>query len=227
MFPLLAISLGFKHSYDADHLLVVSHFLTRSRGFRDTSGMTMSWAAGHMVTAAAVALFLFVLGTRSRAFVEILGVFQLAVAAILIGIGAIGIIVAIRSPIAHEHSHSHLGGKTHSHIHEHRLGRIHLHPPLLGLGVIQGLASNDELILLFVVGLGIGSLQTLLGAVVLFTIGVTLGMILFGFVVTSGLISVVMRGRIQMTIKIFAGSLSVTYGLWVILDFTQSSIIPI
>ncbi len=227
LFPLLAISLGFKHAYDADHLLAVSNFLTRSKGFRETSGMTISWAVGHMLTAAAIAVFLFVLGTRSRAFIEILGNFQFFVAVMLIGVGLFGILLGARSPLVHELDHTHLGGKTHSHIHTHRLGRIHLHPPLLGVGVVQGLASNDELILIFIVGLGLGSLQALLGAVALFTIGVMLGMILFGFVMTSALLSSMKKSRLQMVINTFAGSLSIAYGLMIILNVTEFNFILI
>lgn len=227
LFPLLAIALGFKHAYDADHLLAVSNFLTRSRGFRETSGMTMSWAVGHMLTAVAIAIFLFVLGTRSRAFIEILGTFQFVVAVMLIGVGLFGILLGARSPLVHEHDHTHYGGKTHSHVHTHRLGRMHLHLPLLGVGVVQGLASNDELILIFIVGLGLGSLQALLGAVVLFTIGVMLGMILFGFVMTSALLSSVKKTRLQMVINTFAGSLSIAYGLMIILNLTEFNFIRI
>src|SRR5437867_9471975 len=53
-FIVLALALGFKHSYDADHLVAVSNLITRSGSIRKTSLISVSWAAGHMVTAAII-----------------------------------------------------------------------------------------------------------------------------------------------------------------------------
>src|SRR5256714_14368780 len=62
-FMVLALALGFKHSYDADHLVAVSNLITRSGSIRKTSLMSMSWAAGHMVTAAIITVLLYTLGS--------------------------------------------------------------------------------------------------------------------------------------------------------------------
>src|SRR5207247_5951822 len=58
-FMVLALALGFKHSYDADHLVAVSNLITRSGSVRKTSLMSASWAAGHMVTAAIITVLLY------------------------------------------------------------------------------------------------------------------------------------------------------------------------
>src|SRR3990172_7924491 len=59
LFIALAIALGFKHSYDADHLVAVSNFIARSSGVRKTTLMSVSWAAGHMAAASMVTLVLY------------------------------------------------------------------------------------------------------------------------------------------------------------------------
>ena len=56
----LALALGFKHSYDADHLVAVSNLLSRSKDLRRTTLMSVSWAAGHMLTASGITVILFV-----------------------------------------------------------------------------------------------------------------------------------------------------------------------
>ena len=58
-FMVLALVLGFKHSYDADHLVAVSNLITRSGSVRKTSLMSVAWAAGHMVTAAIITVLLY------------------------------------------------------------------------------------------------------------------------------------------------------------------------
>ena len=219
LFPLLALALGFKHAYDDDHLVAVSNFLTRSKGIRETSRMTVSWAMGHMVTAAIITVALFMAATRVVSITGILDNLEVGVGVMLIAIGGIGIFFG--APITHEHHHNH-ADKAHSHAHNHRFGalglfgrRIHVHHPLFGVGILHGFASNDELIAIFVAGLGIGSLELLLGGVAVFTIGVVLGMTLFGVAITYPMFKYRMR-KVQMTINIVAGSLSIIYGLMIV-----------
>lgn len=219
LYPLLALALGLKHAYDADHLVAVSNFLTRSRGISDTSRMTLSWAMGHMLTAAAITVAAFSLATQTESITALLSNFELGVAIMLIVIGTIGILLEV--PIVHNHTHHHSGGKIHSHQHRHRFGglggfarRTHLHHPLFGVGIIHGLASNDELLILFVAGLGVGSLELLIGGVAIFTVGVVLGMLLFGIAVSSLYKS--RARRVQVVINLAVGSLSIIYG-WMII----------
>ena len=218
-FPLLALALGFKHAYDADHLVAVSNFLTKSKSIAETSRMTVSWALGHMATAAVITLVLFTITTAVESITRILGQLELAVAFMLIGIGVVSMIFG--APLTHDHTHEH-GGGAHTHIHTHRYGGIpilgkkaHFHHQLFGVGIVHGLASNDELIALFVAGLGVGSLQLLLGGVAIFTVGVMLGMTLFGIAVTLPILKYGL-GRVQIAINVVAGSLSIAYGLMMI-----------
>ncbi len=215
LFPLLALALGLKHAYDADHLVAVSNFLARSSGLRDTSRMTLSWAIGHMATASIITTILFVLASQAEQVTGLLSVFELGVAVMLIAVGVVAVLMEV--PMFHSHLHTHSDGTIHSHSHKHRFGRLggfgrkaHLHHSLFGIGIIHGLASNDELLLLFVAGLGVGSLELLLGGVAVFTIGVILGMMLFGFAVTSLYRFKFQRVRVVFNLTI--ALLSIVYG---------------
>src|SRR3989442_10016884 len=86
-FMVLALALGFKHSYDADHLVAVSNLITRSGSIRKTSLMSMSWAAGHMVTAAIITVLLYTF--RQAILSDLLGHLDLLVAIMLLFIGVV------------------------------------------------------------------------------------------------------------------------------------------
>src|SRR5687767_8693373 len=58
-FAALSLVLGFKHAFDADHVVAVSTFFTRRKKFSVGVGLAAAWAAGHLITAAAVAATLF------------------------------------------------------------------------------------------------------------------------------------------------------------------------
>src|SRR5438552_1867610 len=89
-FMVLALALGFKHSYDADHLVAVSNLITRSGSVRKTSLMSASWAAGHMVTAAIITVLLYTF--RQTVLTEFLAHLDLLVAVMLLGIGVVGLL---------------------------------------------------------------------------------------------------------------------------------------
>src|SRR2546429_3617882 len=88
-FIVLALALGFKHSYDADHLVAVSNLITRSGSIRKTSLISVSWAAGHMVTAAIITVLLYAF--RQTILSDVLAHLDLLVAVMLPLIWAIGL----------------------------------------------------------------------------------------------------------------------------------------
>src|SRR2546425_853505 len=89
LFILLALALGFKHSYDADHLVAVSNFIARSPNLRKTAFMSVSWAAGHRVTAWIITVILFV--SRDVFFRSILTPLESTVAVMLIVLGGLSL----------------------------------------------------------------------------------------------------------------------------------------
>src|SRR3989338_9234808 len=143
-FLFAALALGIKHSFDADHLVGVSNILTKSRSLLQTIKMSFSWAIGHMLTAILITVLLFVF--RDSVLPFVLDKFELLVAIMLIMLGAISL---YQAGFFHNHKHD---GKEHIHLHMHlKNNETHEHKHMFGIGILQGLASNDELLLLLTV----------------------------------------------------------------------------
>ena len=176
-FMVLALALGFKHSYDADHLVAVSNLITRSGSVRKTSLMSVAWAAGHMVTAAIITVLLYTF--RQTLLTEFLAHLDLLVAVMLLGIGVVGLLWEFNVFHVHEHWH---GLVQHRHFHTWLHGHLTKHgdhKTMFSIGIVHGLASNDELLVLFVVALGVATLGGILVGVAVFSLGVVAGMIVF------------------------------------------------
>lgn len=232
----IALLLGFKHSYDADHLVAVSSLLVRSPSTRSTARLSTSWAAGHMLTASIITIALYLSGqTVLNALLDNL---QFSVAIMLIVIGVLGIVSETR--YYHEHVHRHLFHE-HSHAHSHTFLRSAIsrfirsskttieqddtngvstepHRAMFGIGIVHGLASNDELLILFTISLSVTSLLGLLLGVGVFSVGVVLGMIVYGIGVTYPMVRFG-KGRVRKTINISVAVLSITYGLLLLAGF--------
>ena len=200
----LALALGIKHSFDADHLIAVSTYLTRARKIRPAIKTGMYWATGHMITASIITFLLF---TFKEVFlVKYLSGFESLVAIMLIVLG----IFAFKDVRKfHSHSHRHEGVE-HSHPHAHDAAD-HAHKHMLGVGVVHGLASNDELLILLTAEIGLTSLFGMLVGVLLFSVGVVAGMTLFSILVTYSVTKY--ANRIQYAVIAASGLLSIAYGV--------------
>ena len=211
---LLAFLLGVKHSYDADHLVAVSTYLVKSKSMGNTVKLSVSWALGHMITAALITATLYTF--RETIFRAYLSYFELAVAVMLI---ALGVYAFKDLSIFHKHKHEQ-EIKKHKHPHAHakdsKLTHHHIH--LFGIGIVHGLASNDELLLLFTLSLGISTLLGILGGVAIFSLGVVLGMLIFGAVVTFPLLKL-RAVEIKDYVSFIAGALSIVYGVYLLAVF--------
>jgi len=220
----LALVLGFKHSYDADHLVAVSNLLVRSRDLRRTALMSVSWAAGHMLTASGITVILFVF--REILLRPFLDQFEVLVGLMLISIGAIYLLwefrVLHRIGLLHDHAHEHPAGE-HEHPHFH-LRRFGDHGTMFGIGVVHGLASNDELLILLVASFAIATIEGLLAGVAVFSLGVVLGMVLFGV----GISYPMLRwgdAKVRRIIGVIASVLSIAYGILLLLGFQGVNLI--
>ncbi|HSB47256.1 MAG TPA: hypothetical protein VLD37_04520 [Candidatus Bilamarchaeum sp.] len=213
-FVLAALALGIKHSFDADHLLAVSNLLTKSRSLKRTLVLSANWTLGHMGGAilAAFALFMF----RDSILAHILDSFESVVALMLIAFGILGL---MQARFMHRHEHAH-GGTKHAHAHFHLKEEPadHSHEHMLGIGIVQGLASNDELLLLLTVFLGLGDLAEMVLGTLVFSVGVLAGMVAFGIIFT--LPALASRSEsIGRAVNLVVGLLSIAYGLKIILGY--------
>jgi nickel/cobalt exporter len=207
-FIVLALALGFKHSYDADHLVAVSNLIARSKSLRKASLMSASWAVGHMVTAAVVTVLLFTVG-RSL-FGEFLANLEILIAVMLVLIGVLGLFWEFNLLHIHEHFH---GLAKHTHLHSWLHGHLASHgdhKTMFSIGIVHGLASNDELLYLLVVALSVATLGGLLLGVAVFSVGVVAGMILF----SVGLNYPILRwgsDRVRRVVNTAVALLSIAY----------------
>ena len=232
----LALLLGFKHSYDADHLVAVSNFLVRSPSNRSTARLSTSWAAGHMITASVITVALYL--SSQTVLKALLDNLQISVVIMLIVIGVLGILAETR--YYHEHVHRHLF-REHSHAHSHaslraairrlipgskrriehdEMGRVPAEPQrtMFGIGIVHGLASNDELLILFTISLSVTSLFGLLLGVGVFSIGVVLGMIVYGIGITYPMVRFG-KGRVRRIVNVGVAVLSIVYALLLLVGF--------
>lgn len=210
-FLLLALFLGIKHSFDVDHLLAVSNILTRPRPVRDVLRLTANWTIGHIIGAVCATLVLFAF--RDSIMPILLENLELLVALMLIGFGLFGL---YQSRLVHTHEHIH-GKERHQHAHIHIRGgeKDHSHRHIMGIGLLQGLASNDELLLLLTLSLGVAGLADMIIGVVIFSIGVLAGMIIFSLLFSLKANSLDLNRKVNAAV----GAASVAYGIWMLFGF--------
>ena len=213
-FMILSLALGFKHSYDADHLIAVSNILHRVKSIKSGMKIGFSWALGHMLTATIITIILY--NFKESVLSVVIPHFEKIVGAMLIVLG----FLSLRQLLAfHSHRHSH-GNIIHSHPHIHLKHEHdgHFHRHMLGIGIIHGLASNDELILLFTASLAVTSIGGLLIGLSIFSLGVVLGMILFTCLFSYPLLKFHSE-LIHKIIIFFTGSIGIVYGILMTFSF--------
>lgn len=202
----LAFLLGIKHSYDADHLIAVSAILYRVRSIASAMKIGASWAAGHMLTAAVITVILFTF--KDSILGSFLSYFEVIVAAMLIALGAFGIYNGFFRTETHVH-----GAAEHAHAVVQSDGtEDHTHRYMFGVGVIHGLASNDELLMLLVAGLGVASLGGTLLGIGVFSAGVVLGMVAFCAAFSIPWLRL-RSGGAQRILAFVTGLVSIAYGI--------------
>jgi len=202
-FMLLALVLGFKHSYDSDHLIAVSNILRKADSVKSSAKVGFSWALGHMLTATIITIILFIF--KESFLNNVLPHFERFVGIMLILLGLVSL-----KELFSFHSHRH-NGIVHSHSHIHLKKNNHSHAHIFGIGIIQGLASNDELLILFTASFAVTSLGALLAGLTIFSLGVVLGMIFFVMLFSYPLIKANSE-KIYNAMSFGTGSIGVLYG---------------
>ena len=150
----LGFVLGLRHALDVDHLAAVSTLVSQRRGVVRSSFVGALWGLGHTLALLAVGAAVIAFGAHvppglARAL-------ELAVAAMLVGLGAQVLWTLRRGGTLHVHVHEHDGRRhVHAHVHghgheetgeargHHRMPRAR---PLL-VGVVHGLAGSAGLML--------------------------------------------------------------------------------
>ncbi len=204
---LLSLLLGFKHSFDPDHIIAVSNFLPKARSIAHSATMGLMWALGHMATAIIVTYILFFF--KDTFLKDVFGKFEILVAFMLV---ALGIFSIWQSKLLHFHKHGQ-DEKVHEHYHAHSKGlHRHAHKQIFGVGVIHGLASNDEILVLVTAALGLSTFLDVTVAVILFSLGVVVGMVCFTALISVPIIK--SRQKFMQWFNLLAGIVSIGYGIF-------------
>lgn len=145
---LTAFTLGAAHAVAPDHLAAVGVFVSRARSTREALTHGARWGVGHALTLTLAGLaVLFAAG----AWPQLLSLrAEWLVGVVLIGLGARTVWRAARdhmpsSAAAHAHSHGHS--------HSHANSQAHRHP-LLGIGMLHGLAGSGAMAAMVPLGTG-------------------------------------------------------------------------
>ncbi|HTQ45457.1 MAG TPA: high-affinity nickel-transport family protein [Polyangiaceae bacterium] len=182
---LLGVGLGLRHATDADHVVVVSTLLQREPGVGRAARVAALWGAGHTMTFLGVGLLVVLAELRMPRSLE--GAAELAVAAMLVGLGLVHL---LRKP--------------------RQGGSAYARP--LAIGLVHGLAGSASIALLAATTIHSRAMATVyLG---LFGAGTVAGMVLLT-VVLSCPISWAVRagGAMRRTVTGAAALLSIGLGL--------------
>ena len=180
----------------------------------------MSWAVGHMFTASIITIILFTF--RETLLKSILDNLEFLVPVMLILIGIITLVMEFDLLHFHRHQHKNEGtehSKEHTHFHPHiPWSGKHEHGAMAGIGLIHGIASNDELLLLFTLTLGFQELGAILLGVVFFTLGVISGMLVYSLSINYpaqkwG------RKRVTRVMNVSIATLSILYAGWLLFGY--------
>ena len=217
MWPLLAsgalgIALGARHAFEPDHLAAVSTLVSERPRPRQAALLGALWGLGH--TAALLAVGVGLLIARAELSPRVEGIFELAVAAMLIGLGVRSLVSAMRDgrrgephPHAHgDHAHVHPGPRGHVHVFDRTVA---LRPLLVGL--IHGLAGSGGMAALAMAEMPTRATAVLY--VLLFGLGSVVGMAAVSAIAARSLARVAARAPALRHLRIGAGALAVVVGV--------------
>jgi hypothetical protein len=204
--------LGMRHALEPDHLAAVSTLVARERSGYGAALLGVWWGLGHTLALLAAGTALVLL--RAEMPAQAADLFELAVAAMLVGLGLKAIREAARLGAGgptrvHRHGplvHRHPGVPAHVHIGAWTLARR----PLL-IGAVHGLAGSGALTALVLATLP--TTVARLTYVLLFGLGSTLGMAALSGLIGWPIARLGSHERVAFGVSMLAGALSVGIGL--------------
>ncbi|HUS28980.1 MAG TPA: hypothetical protein VMZ53_10725 [Kofleriaceae bacterium] len=217
---ILGLLVGARHAFEPDHLAAISTLVTSPRSPRSASISTRSglflgllWGLGHTIALLGVGVALVLAGGLLPT--RIGNAFELAVAGMLVILGARAIVRGVRNKEGRTGVHHH-GGVAHAHAgahdHVHLGDRAYAWRPLT-IGIVHGLAGSGALTALAFAELPTTSARIIY--MLLFGIGSVAGMTL-ATGVTGTVLARLSRGdNAQRVLAIATGSVSCICGvLW-------------
>jgi high-affinity nickel permease len=216
----LALLLGIKHAFDADHLVAVGNVLTRARDVGHSVRLGLWWALGHLLTAGAISLVLFY--GKSTLWPGLVARLDVLVPVMLILVGLWGLLVATRRVHAHRHAH---GERAHTHLHVH-VSEAHGAKAMGGIGLVHGLASNDELLLILGSVLGATTATEVIALVGVFSLGVVVGMSAYAAALRLA-VSEDRRPAAAWWANVVLSVASIAYAFWLLTGRAGLNLLPV
>jgi high-affinity nickel permease len=170
MIPILLLGflLGLRHAIDVDHVVAVTTIVTRERSFARAGLIGIAWGIGHTVTILVVGIAIIAFDVVFSPHVAL--IMEALVALMLIVLGVINLVGALRRQNHHEHPHPSAAPAS-----PRPRGVLPLVRPLI-VGIVHGLGGSAALTLLV-----LATVHDALPAVVylvLFGVGTIAGMML-------------------------------------------------
>lgn len=177
LIPLLTVGfgLGLLHALDADHIMAVTALSNERPSFRRTMIQSSNWALGHGFVLLMCGLLLFGFGLALPEFLQKTA--EISVGVLLIALGGLCFYQMRRDRLVLER-HSH-GDVEHVHWTKASNDRHQGHKPVF-VGILHGLAGSAPALALIPAVAG-GEVVQAMGYLVLFSVGVMLAMMVFGF----------------------------------------------
>lgn len=217
----LGFLLGFRHAFEPDHLSAVTSLVLDSKRTRGSILLGAIWGVGHTFSLVALGTALLLSGAAlpKRAA----GLFELAVALMLVILGARSLVIALREgargPIErHRHGHNeHMHPGPRAHVHA--AGRTLAWRPLL-VGLVHGLAGTGA-ITAFVVA-QLPSLERRVLYLALFGVGSIAGMAMASGIVSASVKRAATTPTRTRTLSIASGVVSLALGVvWAVPELAQ------
>lgn len=233
---LTGLGLGFVHSLDADHIVAVTTLVCNNKSLRKSVTSATVWGIGHSAILLIVGLVVLVL--RITIPESVVNVFEFAAAVLLIVLGAYVLKPLIhewnhrrqhKAGIAHPHPHTHThthDAHEHAHKHSHILPHSHSHEAgheegngrhlkSAFTGALQGLGGTAALMLVTLAT--VNTLEMGIGFIVIFGLGVILGMVAVVCILGSILTYTATRlEKVHRIILAVTGSVSIAFGIGII-----------
>jgi hypothetical protein len=217
-----------RHATDPDHVIAVTTIVSRERKLGSAALVGVLWGLGHTVTIVLAGLAIVVFGAVVSPRVGL--TMELSVALMLVLLGAMSVLGALRSPphahgdYVHAHPHP-AGGDGHGHGDDDtplarldlRFGRLGLYQivrPLV-VGVVHGLAGSAAVALLVLAS--IREALPAFGYLVVFGLGTIVGMMLITIAIAVPFACTARRFIfLHRSLAFTAGVLSVGFGLFLV-----------
>jgi hypothetical protein len=208
---LLGLLVGARHAFEPDHLAAISTLVTGTRSRKNASLLGLMWGLGHTIALLGVGLALVLAGSVLPDRVG--NAFELAVAAMLVLLGARAIVRGLRNTDGHAGLHRHGGiahmhGGAHDHVH---VGDRALAWRPLTIGIVHGLAGSGALTALAFAELPTTSARVIY--MLLFGVGSIAGMTLATGIAGAALARLSRGERAQRALAVTTGCISCVCGV--------------